>query len=141
MNTKLFHAYLNAKQKFIQYDGVLGVDYGSKISGGTVTNREAIIVFVERKLTSESAKGDQLISQLFEGFVTDVRMPKLNMTETEKFNPNKPPDNNEDKCLFDYNWIDFGKIHALNLICYRQRNKNVKGIGDLEDVPTVQTLN
>jgi len=140
MNSKLHQAYLNAKEKFIQYDGILGVGYGTKITRGKAINNESIIVFVENKLPAKNVKKEQLIPATFEGFPVDVRIPKLNMTSTEKFDPNKPPQNHEDECLFDYNWIDFEKIHRLNLERLRKKKQGINEIGDIADAPTIDTV-
>ena len=56
MNDKLQQAYLRAKEKSLQYDGVLGVGYGTKISNGKPVIDESIIVFVEKKNNSQKCK-------------------------------------------------------------------------------------
>jgi hypothetical protein len=69
-----------------------------------------------------------------------VRVPKLNTSPVKKFDPNKPPENPEDECLFDYNWIDFGKIHKINIEKHRKKNIGINEICDVEDAPTVETI-
>jgi hypothetical protein len=56
MNDKLQQAYLRAQKKFLQYDGVLGGGYGTKISNGKPVIDESIIVFVEKKITVKSVR-------------------------------------------------------------------------------------
>ena len=141
MNIRLNQAYLSAKKEFINFGGVIGIGYGPKFTKGKLVARESIIVFVEEKLQEDRIKKEEIIPSLYEGFPTDVRVPKLNMSPgNKKFDRNNPPENPEDECLSDYNWIDFGKIHKNNINRHRERNKEINEISDLKDGPTMETI-
>ena len=114
MNPNLQNAYLKAKEAFTPLKGVIGVGYGPKFVKGKLVSDDAIIVFVEKKLPNEELLANQKVPDMFEGFPTDVREPRV----TTKRNPedialNKAP-NEEENCLTDYHWIDWGKIHQVN---------------------------
>lgn len=137
MKAQLHQVYLKAKDHFIKFDGVVGVGFGPKLRDNKEVVPEAIIVFVVKKLPKKEITEAQLIPSVFEGFPTDVREPKLNIKSGKKFDPNLPPDP-EDECLTDYFWIDWKKIHQLNR---RQKNisNNKNGADDNQaDVPTTQ---
>lgn len=147
MNTLLYQAWQRARQKFIQYPNVVGVGYGPKIKGGREAAREAIIVLVARKLPGRNVPKDQLIPVSFEGFPTDVREPHLKASSRKKFDPKEPPDDANDQCLTDNEWIDWGKIHQLNL--EQRHRKGSRGRGrrsgtsddpDAADAPTTEVV-
>jgi hypothetical protein len=144
MNTLLYEVWQRARKKFIQYPNVVGVGHGPKVKGGREVAREAIIVLVDHKLAPKEVQKDQLIPAFFEGFPTDVREPRLNAGPRRKFDPNKPPEDPNDECLTDNEWIDWGKIHQINL---KQRRKkgdartSKSGTGDeFADTPTTEVV-
>jgi hypothetical protein len=144
MNKILYQAWQRAREKFIQYPNVVGVGYGPKIKGGREVAREAIIVFVARKLPTKDVEKEQLIPPSFEGFPTDVREPRLNASPRKKFDPSHPPDDMNDQSLTDNEWIDWGKIHRLNLEQRREkgvtRTKKGDAGDDLADAPTTEVV-
>jgi hypothetical protein len=148
MNKALHEAAQKARARFLEYGEVVGVGYGPKLVGGKETTPEAIVVLVARKLPRSSVPKGQLIPKTFEGFPTDVREPRLSVgTERKKFDPEKPPEDPSDECLTDYEWIDWAKIHRLNLEQRRPkaartgRGRATPEPGDEPaDVPTTQVV-
>src|SRR5262245_37727403 len=144
MNHRLHRAYQRARAKLIQYPNVVGVGYGPKMKDGREVAREAIIVLVARKLAPKDVPEDQLIPPFFEGFQTDVREPHLNASPRKKFDPRKPPDDQNDECLTDNEWIDWGKIHRLNQEQRRKKAGTRRKKGGTEDdpadVPTTEVV-
>ena len=148
MNKALHQASERARARFLHYDQVIGVGYGPKLVRGRETTSEAIVVFVARKVAKGSVAKDELIPPSFEGFPTDVREPKLTVgTERKEFDPTEPPDDPNDECLTDHEWIDWGKIHRLNLEQRRAqpsrstRKRATEAPGDEPgDVPTTEVV-
>src|SRR5690349_2357715 len=67
-------AYERARQLFEAIDGVAGVGFGLKETGGRFTNDIGIIVFVREKLPDEDVPPRDRIPATFEGYRTDVRV-------------------------------------------------------------------
>lgn len=115
MNQELYAARSRARELFIRFGTVLGVGVGPKVAGGQVTAREAIVVLVGRKLPARRVPRGELIPLVFEGFPTDVREPVLTVQpqrRAEKGRPHGPAK----WCLTgDARWIEWQKIHELNL--------------------------
>ena len=72
-----FDTFLRAREAFRHIDGVDGVGFGHKETGGAFTNDVAITVFVREKKPSESLGPGDRIPPTFEGYRTDVRVPVL----------------------------------------------------------------
>jgi len=68
-------AYERAKATFAELDGVVGVGFGHKQTGGRFTGDVAIIVFVREKLPPDEVAPGQGIPPTHEGYRTDVRPP------------------------------------------------------------------
>lgn len=98
---------------------VLGVGVGPKLSRGRVTARDAIVVFVGRKLPRKDVPKGELIPPTFGGFPTDVREPVLMVKPKgdERGRKHHPP---EGWCRTDAYWIDWAKIHELNVMQQRE---------------------
>src|SRR5262249_44579310 len=97
--------------------------------------RDAIIVLVARKLAPKDVPEDNLVPPFFEGFQTDVREPHLNASSSKKFDPKRPPDDQNDECLTDNEWIDWGKIHRLNQEQRRKKPGAPRKKGGVDDEP------
>jgi hypothetical protein len=72
-----FDAFLRARETFKRIDGVEGVGYGHKETGGDFTNDVGITVFVRDKKSNDALSPDERIPPTFEGYRTDVRVPVL----------------------------------------------------------------
>jgi hypothetical protein len=147
LNKALHEATERARATFLHYDQVIGVGYGPKLVRGRETTPHAIVVFVARKLAKSSVPKEQLIPPSFEGFATDVREPKLTVgSERKEFDPTEPPEDPNDECLTDHEWIDWGKIHRLNVEQRAQskrstRKRATEAPGDEQgDVPTTEVV-
>jgi hypothetical protein len=66
-------AYAGAREFFAQIEGVVGVGFGQKQTGGQYKDDIAIIVFVREKKKEEEIAPEQRIASSFEGYLTDVR--------------------------------------------------------------------
>lgn len=118
MNHEIYAARFRAREAFMRYAGVLGVGVGSKLTGGEVTAGDSIVVLVDRKLPARQVPRGEQIPPVFDGFPTDVRQPVLTVPPQRpvKGRPHGPPD----WCRTgDVRWIEWPKIHELNLA--RQR--------------------
>jgi hypothetical protein len=125
MNPNLQTAYLKAKKAFAPLNGIIGVGYGPKFAKGKVVDDEAIIVLVEKKLPKEELISNQTIPDMFEGFPTDVREPKVTTSRNqEDISMNMVP-TEEENCLTDYHWIDWGKIHQVNRQQKTENDRNM----------------
>jgi hypothetical protein len=144
MKRALQDAHRRAQEVFLRYPGVVGVGYGPKFTKGREVTADAIIVLVARKLAKSQVPKAELIPATFEGFATDVREPVLNINRGERADPNTPPDDPRQECLTDNEWIDWGKIHELNLEQHRREGgprESGAEIGDEPaDVPTTETI-
>jgi hypothetical protein len=138
MKSQLHQVYLKAKNQFIKFEGVVGVGFGPKLRDNKEVVPEAIIIFVQKKLPKKEIPKGQLIPSVYQGFPTDVREPKLNIKRGKNFNPNAPPDP-EDECLTDYFWIDWQKIHELNKKQKRQSSRGRQS-DEPADAPTVEVF-
>jgi hypothetical protein len=148
MNRALYQAWQQARDTFLRYTNVIGVGRGPKIKGGREVAREAIVVLVDRKLRRANVPKGELIPATFGGFPTDVREPHLTV-KRKRFDPNTPPDDPNDECLTDHEWIDWGKIHRLRLEQRRtggrgtrSRTRGPKGAtgDDPADAPTTEVV-
>jgi hypothetical protein len=101
---------------------VVGVGVGPKLSRGRVTARDAIVVFVGRKLSRKDVPKGELIPPTFGGFPTDVREPVL-MVEPKDYERGRQPHPPEGWCRTDVYWIDWAKIHQLNVEQQREREQ------------------
>lgn len=72
-----FDAFLRARETFMRIDGVEGVGFGHKETGGDFTNDVGITVFVREKKPSESLSPADRIPATIDGYRTDVRVPEL----------------------------------------------------------------
>lgn len=122
MNHELFASQRRAWVKFLRFSTVLGVGVGPKVEGGRVTVREAIVVLVGKKLPRKDVPKGELIPPAFEGFRTDVRKPMLMIRPDAKRRGERPGD----WCRTDAQWIDWTKIHRLNVAQQRERQARRK---------------
>ena len=67
-------AYARARQAFGQIDGVIGVGFGLKQTGGDFKDDIAIVVFVGEKKPDADLSPAERIPTSFEGYRTDVRI-------------------------------------------------------------------
>lgn len=121
LNTKrMENIAQKGREVFLQYDGVLGVGYGMKWIKQKETNVPAIVVFVEKKLPPKEVKRGELIPKKFSGFDTDV----------EEVRFDKEKDAADGTELYEgqpiAEFLDWGKIHQLNLRQKKQEGKNPK---------------
>jgi hypothetical protein len=97
-------AWLRARRAFLPFHGVVGVGWGPKVTRGRVVTQNAIIVFVERKLPAAQIRNGEHVPLAFEGYPTDVRVPRLVPDATGP----------RDRCLTaDVRWIDWQKIDRM----------------------------
>ena len=109
MPNPLDNVYLRARRAFLPFPAVVGVGHGPKIRAGKVVAPLAIIVLVERKRPVAEVSSAELIPPYFEGWPTDVRVPKLVPDAPRQGGDTRGPQ--QDFCLTDYQWIDWPKIH------------------------------
>jgi hypothetical protein len=110
MDGEIDKAWHDARRSFLSFDGVVGVGWGPKLRDGRVVARQAIVVFVERKLSAGDVGEGQLIPAEFRGVPTDVRVPQLTpapVSERDEAEGGPPAEG----CLPDVQWIDWPKIH------------------------------
>jgi hypothetical protein len=67
-------AYARAKALFRNFEGVAGVGFGLKETGGQFTDDIGIVVYVREKRREEDVPPEQRIPPTFEGYRTDVRV-------------------------------------------------------------------
>lgn len=67
-------AYERAREFFGRIEGVVGVGFGQKKTGGDYKDDLAIVVFVQEKKREEELAPEQRIPESFEGYRTDVRV-------------------------------------------------------------------
>ena len=109
----------DARKRFLPFDGVVGVGWGAKLKEGKVVERQAIVVFVERKLPGAEIRDGQFIPAEFGGVATDVRVPQLTpsaATEGDEARRDLP----SEVCLPDVQWIDWPKVHRVWLDDHRR---------------------
>jgi hypothetical protein len=100
----LDNVWLRAWRAFLPFHGVVGVGWGPKLKRGKVMAQNAVIVFVERKLPAGKVREGQHVPPEFEGYPTDVRVPRLV----------PDPKGPRDRCLTaDVQWIDWHKIDQM----------------------------
>lgn len=96
--------WLRARRALLPFHGVVGVGWGPKLAGGKIVTYNAIIVFVERKLPAAEIRSGEQIAPSFEGYPTDVRVPRLT----------PDPKGPRDRCLTaDVQWLDWEKINRM----------------------------
>ncbi len=122
MNYELFASQRRASDKFLRFSTVLGVGVGPKVAQGRVTAREAIVVLVGKKLPRKDVPKRELIPPAFEEFPTDVCEPVLMIRRDSKRRVERPGD----WCRTDAQWIDWMKIHRLNVAQQRERQQGRK---------------
>jgi hypothetical protein len=66
--------YARARGFFETLEGVVGVSFGQKQTGGVYGDDISIVVFVKEKKKSEELAPEQRIADSFEGYRTDVRV-------------------------------------------------------------------
>ena len=108
-----------------QFGDIL-TDIGAGLVGGLglapglcVGERQAIVVFVERKLPGAEIRDGQFIPAEFGGVATDVRVPQLTpsaATEGDEARRDLP----SEVCLPDVQWIDWPKVHRVWLDDHRR---------------------
>ena len=67
-------AYAQAREFFGKIEGVVGIGFGQKQTGGQYKDDIAIVVFVREKKKEEELLPEQHIPPSFEGYRTDVRV-------------------------------------------------------------------
>ncbi|NLP44912.1 MAG: hypothetical protein GX351_09835 [Peptococcaceae bacterium] len=60
------------RQKLLSLPGVVGIGHGKKEKKGKTTKKDALIVFVEKKLPPEQLQSDELVPQFIDDTPTDV---------------------------------------------------------------------
>jgi hypothetical protein len=123
MNHELLEAQRKARDKFLRFSTVIGVGVGPKVAGGQVTSRDAIVVLVTKKLPRKDVPKGELVPRMFDGYPTDVREPVLQIKPTKGSRTSPPPG---DWCRTDAQWIDWVKIHQLNVAQQRERRPPTK---------------
>jgi hypothetical protein len=119
VNNELFASHHRAWEEFLRFRTVIGVAVGPKVTRGQVVAREAIVVLVSRKLPRRDVPKGELIPPAFGGFPTDVREPVLMiLPEREEKGRERPGD----WCHTDVQWIDWIKVHAMNVAQQRERD-------------------
>lgn len=88
-----------ARASLLDGDGVLGVGYGPKETGGEVTDEPSIIVYVAQKRDEEEL-GEAVIPSHYGGVPTDV--VQVGTRSDARVN------------TYDGMWLDAAKIHAAN---------------------------
>jgi hypothetical protein len=73
-NEAFQQAYQRAREVFGKIDGVAGVAFGQKETGGRYTGDIAIVVFVREKKPEEALSPSERIPPSFEGYPTDVNI-------------------------------------------------------------------
>jgi hypothetical protein len=73
--TRFRRAYLQARRKYLNYGGILGVGYGPRVAGGKVTDELAIVVLVRKKKPASELSREELLPSNIDGFPVDVRQP------------------------------------------------------------------
>jgi stage V sporulation protein SpoVS len=73
-NDAFQQAYQRAREVFGKIDGVAGVAFGQKETGGRYTGDIAIVVFVREKKPDEVLSPEERIPPSFEGYPTDVNI-------------------------------------------------------------------
>lgn len=129
VNTQYDHCieYLDeARQRFLQLDGVLGVGYGPKERGGQILEDEpCIIVYVEEKKDKKALSPQELIPSEYKKVPTDVVVPGR---RSVLFYNN-----------YDFRWMDGEKIHAKNP--HREVNLEPRVDYDLDHVAILEIDN
>jgi hypothetical protein len=113
MNHVLHAAHARAQAEFHRFRTVVGVGIGPKVVRGRVITGESIVVLVDKKLPAKHVPKGELIPRVFEGFPTDVRVPELQATLSKR--KDASPFRSGNWCLTDYRWIDWTKVHQMNL--------------------------
>ena len=67
-------AYARAKAHFRTFEGVAGVGFGRKETGGELKDDIAIVIYVRAKRSEAELPPEQRIPPVFEGYRTDVRV-------------------------------------------------------------------
>ena len=114
MEKSLLNAYQSGKNSFLKIPGVVGVGIGNKIKGGVDTGNPSVVVFVYEKLPLAHIPARHRIAPTIGAFATDVRVPVLSIDRGQSFDPHTPP-SVEEELATDLEWIDWQKIHALNM--------------------------
>ena len=98
------NVWLRARHAFLPFQGVVGVGWGPKLTRGKVVTQNAITVFVTRKLPAAKIRDGEHVPPTFEGYPTDVRVPRLV----------PDPKGPRVRCLTaDVQWIDWSKIDQM----------------------------
>jgi hypothetical protein len=115
VNQELNAARSRARELFTRFGTVLGVGVGPKLTGGRVVASNAIVVLVGRKLPARQVPRGEVIPPVFEGFPTDVREPVLTVQSPRRPEKGRPHGPAEWCLTGDARWIEWEKIHELNL--------------------------
>lgn len=90
-----------AREKFLKYEGVIGVGYGPRETNGEVhDDQPALVVYVMEKKNPEQLNPKQMLPKEFKGVQVDVVVP------------GKRSGHGHGDA--DFMWLDSGKIHELN---------------------------
>ena len=106
--------YLELRDKFLKYDNVIGVGFGSKEYKGKLTDELAVIVFVNKKIPRDQIPKDQLLPKEYQKIPIDVREPRIKEKDHLEFLKinNIPLEKGE--CNLDHFFLSDYKIHKLN---------------------------
>lgn len=110
MNARQIQQMLEkARDRFLPFEGVLGVGYGMKRTGGKETDTPCLVVFVEKKLPPEDVKRDEVLPTIFEDWLVDVEEVSLDRDQSMR----DKSGHREGGGMTEY--LDWGKIHRLNM--------------------------
>jgi hypothetical protein len=106
-------AYLENRDRLLEYDNVLGVGFGQRESNGELTDEPAVIVFVEEKVPEDELREGQLLPRFVDDVRVDVRVPRLTDEEHREFLERNEIDYEDAECNLDRFFLDAGKIHEM----------------------------
>lgn len=124
MNIKdIRNRYLELRDKFMQYEGVLGVGFGEAEKDGKLTGELAVIVLVEKKLPRSKVTKGEYISASYQGARIDVREPRLTQEQHLDFIRRNNLSEADAENNMDLFWLDDGKLHQM----YQKRREQDQG--------------
>lgn len=123
MNIKdIRNQYLKLRDKFMQYEGVLGVGFGEAEKNGKLSGKMAVIVLVEKKMPKSKVKEGEYINVSHQEVMIDVREPRLTQKQHLAFIERNRLSKIEAEENMDLFWLDDGKLHQM----YKKRRKQEK---------------
>lgn len=111
--------YLQLRDTFMRYKGVLGVGFGVAERAGKLTDELAVIVLVEKKQPKGKVKKDEYINASYHGIRIDVREPRLTQQQHDDFVKVNGLSKIDAESNMDLFWLDDGRLHRM----YQKRRK------------------